>query len=382
MWSEKHRPGTLREMIGNEEARSAILNWFKAWSAGSKPLLLVGPPGTGKTTSAMLAAKQFGYDMVELNASDVRTKAKINEILGSAIHNAGLLGTQMIFIDEVDGIHGRSDYGGASALTDMLKEPPVPIVLAANSDAASKMKNIKKAANVVHFKPLSPRLLRLHLDNVLKKENARLGPGAIIRTVTISRGDIRSMLNAAQALATGFTPDVGKSAEMPTLEDGINAFFGAESAGEARRILGMTRVNPQDKLRAFHASICMSKLTPDARSRMLDAVSQADMLYGRIMRTQQWRLARYLDTILLKAYEPGTGVKYEQYGLPFSVINKIRFTKKKIDIISAVLAGATHTSKSNFASLHLPYLLKLVREGLKLDLSEEAADALKDVAKK
>jgi len=382
MWSEKHRPRTIQAMIGNEEARAAILSWFSKWKSGNKPLLLVGPPGTGKTTSAMLAAQQFGYDMVELNASDVRSKAKINEILGPAIHNAGIVGTQMIFIDEVDGIHGRSDYGGVSALAGMLSKPPVPIVLAANSDAASKMKDIKRATIPVHFKPLSPRLLRLHLDNVLKKENARLGPGAVIKTITSSRGDIRSMLNAAQALASGFKPDIGKSDEVLALEDCINAFFQAESADEARHILAMTRTNLQDRLWAFHASICMADLAPAVRSRMLNAVSKADMLYGRIMRTQQWRLARYFDTILLNAYEPDTGIKYEKYGLPFRVTNKIRFTKPKINTINTALASATHTSKSNFASLHLPYLLKLVRKGLELDLQEEVAEALNSEAKK
>ena len=50
MWSEKHRPKTLQEMVGNEDARLAAVKWLGGWVSGSKPLLLVGPPGTGKTT--------------------------------------------------------------------------------------------------------------------------------------------------------------------------------------------------------------------------------------------------------------------------------------------------------------------------------------------
>ena len=49
MWSEKYRPQNISDMIGNEESRSLIIEWFTKWKKGTKPLLLVGPPGIGKT---------------------------------------------------------------------------------------------------------------------------------------------------------------------------------------------------------------------------------------------------------------------------------------------------------------------------------------------
>ena len=45
MWSEKYRPQIISDMVGNEEARAAIMEWFVKWKKGTKPLLLVGPPG-------------------------------------------------------------------------------------------------------------------------------------------------------------------------------------------------------------------------------------------------------------------------------------------------------------------------------------------------
>ena len=83
--------------------------------------------------------------MIGLNASDVRSKSRINEILTPVLANVSVMGIPMIFVDEVDGIHGRGDYGGASAIVDILKQPTVPIVLAANNDTSDKMKSIKKA---------------------------------------------------------------------------------------------------------------------------------------------------------------------------------------------------------------------------------------------
>jgi replication factor C large subunit len=50
MWTEKYRPIRTDEFIGNEKARIDILKWAKKWIKGSKPLLMIGPPGTGKTS--------------------------------------------------------------------------------------------------------------------------------------------------------------------------------------------------------------------------------------------------------------------------------------------------------------------------------------------
>ena len=199
MWSEKYRPNNFLDLIGNEESRKLFVEWFTNWKKGTKPILLVGPPGIGKTTLANLAAKQFGYDLISINASDVRNKKNINEILSPVLGNQTVLGTPMIFIDEVDGVHGRADYGGGEAIIKILKEPTVPIVLAANTDSSDKMKSIKKVVKTIELKPLSPKLLRLHLNRILQLEGVKIDSDSLAKLVTKSRGDIRSMINFTQA---------------------------------------------------------------------------------------------------------------------------------------------------------------------------------------
>lgn len=367
MWSEKHRPQLISDMVGNEEARKSFVEWLTKWKKGAKPILLVGPPGIGKTTLAHIAAKEFGYDLVGLNASDVRNKANIKDILTPLLGNTSLLGKVLIFVDEVDGIHGRADFGGVEALIDVLKEPTVPIILAANNDQSDKMKSIKKTTKTIRLKPLPPRLLGLYLHKVLKDEGGRLSPGSMIKIIMDSRGDIRSLLNMAQAHVTGFEPATEKSFETLDVEAAVNAFFKAKSREEAQVVLYSLRIDPREKINAFYSSIVTSGIPAADMARMLDVMSKADILYGRIMRTQEWRLLRYIDNILINLYAENAPIQYSQYSLPWPLLNRIRWDGKKIRDMSSVLAKRFHVSQSTIATFFFPYVL-LCMKNKRLDL--------------
>ena len=377
MWSEKHRPQNISDMVGNEESRASVMEWFAKWKKGTKPLLLVGPPGIGKTTIAFLVAKQFGYDMIGLNASDVRSKSQINEILTPVLGNVSVLGTPMIFVDEVDGIHGRSDYGGVAALVDILKEPTVPIILAANDDSSDKMKNIKKVVKIISFKKISPRLLRVYLENILKKENATLSPGSIIKVIDKSRGDIRSMINLTQSFVTGFNPQTETSFENISVEDGVNAFFKSNSLDEARTVLYSMQIDPREKINAFYSSIITSNLDSSTFAKYLEIISESDMLYGKIIRTQNWRLLRYLNDILIKLYKNDDRIRYSQYNLSWPLLNRIRWDGAKIKSLASVLSQKLHLSSSAVVTICLPYILFMIKNNsLELELEETFGDII------
>ena len=370
MWSEKYRPQNIFDMVGNEDVRKQFVEWFGKWKKGTKPLLLVGPPGIGKTTLCFLAGKQFGYDMISLNASDVRNKKNIQEILTPVLGNQTVLGEPMIFIDEVDGIHGRSDYGGVEALINILKEPTVPIVLAGNYDSTDKMKKIKKVVKTLQLSPLSPRFLKLYLNMILEKENAKINPGRLIKLITDSKGDIRSMINSAQALVTGFEPNTEKSFESLNVEDGLNAFFKSQSFEEARIVLFSLRIDPREKINAFYSSIITSNLSSEKMSKALEIISEADMLYGKIMKTQNWRLLRYLDSILLSLYEKDSSARYTRYNLSWPLLNRLRWDGAKIKAIATTLSKKLHISNSTFATFFFPFILTL-KENNSIELEFE-----------
>ena len=174
MWSEVYRPLTVEQMIGNEDSRFAVVKWLSEWINGSKPLLLIGPPGVGKTSLVQALARLLDYDLIEMNASDTRNREELESQMRPMFDNASIFGKKMLlFLDEVDGISSREDAGGMEFLIRMIKEPIIPIIMAANL-RHTKIKELVKVCKVIEFNPIPPRLLMLFLDYVLKKEDKKL----------------------------------------------------------------------------------------------------------------------------------------------------------------------------------------------------------------
>lgn len=80
-------------------------------------LLLCGPPGLGKTTLAHVLARQAGYQVLEVNASDDRTGKIVEERIRNALEStalnarAGLKGNKptCVVVDEIDGAGGGGE---------------------------------------------------------------------------------------------------------------------------------------------------------------------------------------------------------------------------------------------------------------------------------
>jgi replication factor C large subunit len=83
-WTEKYRPKTLRDIIGNDSAISTLRGWAEQWIQGEIPekraIILSGKPGTGKTSSALALAHDLGWTVLELNASDARNETSIKKV--------------------------------------------------------------------------------------------------------------------------------------------------------------------------------------------------------------------------------------------------------------------------------------------------------------
>lgn len=181
MWTERYKPRSVYDLIGNQAVVDQLYEWLKDWddvalrgnkkalpfrrgaawgdvpNINARAALLSGPPGIGKTSAARIVCAQLGYEVVEQNASDTRNKSAIESAIKDLSTNKSLnyfsvsglkkaaentnplaaaiggLATQksVIIMDEVDGV-GAGDRGGIAALIKIIKECRTPVICICN----------------------------------------------------------------------------------------------------------------------------------------------------------------------------------------------------------------------------------------------------------
>ncbi len=395
MWSEKYRPKTVQEMVGNEEARLAVIKWLAGWVSGSRPLLLLGPPGTGKTTLVHTLSRQLDYDVVEMNASDIRNREALQARITPVFQNtANLIGKKlMLFLDEVDGISGREDTGGLDILINLIKEPTVPVIMAANKKSF-KIVKLAKACKIVEFNPVPSRLLLLLIDHVLQSEGVKLGSGEKRSIIDNSRGDIRSLLNSAQSQAAGYSTVSNRDMVDVDIVDAIDGYFEADSLDQAIQFViradasypdpRYRLISPEerrkDMLSALFSSIASSHIEQHDLALLLDVLSRADMIVGRANASRQWHLLKYVNGLIATGlYEKSRkkSIKYHQYSMPWPMMGPIFARSQSTRKILDELAPTLHMSRSSAGLFVLPYFIRAMMDK-KINPVEFAIDNFQD----
>ena len=223
LWTTKYAPAQLSHICGNKSSVEKIQKWLKGWSkarkydfqrrgaeglGGTRAIILSGPPGIGKTTAAHLAAKLEGYDVIETNASDTRSKKLVEEGMGDVMNNTSLLGffaghgksadttkkNIVLVMDEVDGM-SAGDRGGVGALAKFCKKTEVPLILICNERRLPKMKPFDHVAMDVKFQRPTVDQVRSRVMTICHREGLKLSPQVINALIEGCGKDIRQIIN-------------------------------------------------------------------------------------------------------------------------------------------------------------------------------------------
>ena len=229
LWTTKYAPTQMKDLVGNKAAVEKLASWLKAWpdsyrSNFKKPgptgmnvyraVLISGPPGIGKTTSAHLVAKMEGYSPLEFNASDARSKKLVEGMLQDTINNksldswyssvakpsswsAGLPRIHdrtVLIMDEVDGMSG-GDRGGVGAINALIKKTKVPIICICNDRRNQKMRPFEHTTFNLTFRKPDANQVKSRMLSIAFKEKLKIPGEVMTQLIEAAQSDIRSVIN-------------------------------------------------------------------------------------------------------------------------------------------------------------------------------------------
>lgn len=362
----KYQPKSYSDIVGNSDAIERIRRWAGIWAKGGRPMpiLLYGSPGVGKTTLAYVTAFENDWELIETNASDVRKKKDLSEVLGPASSEGTLTGRQrLIVIDEVDGLD-TSDRGAVSAITSILESTQQPILLIANDPYIQKLKELRSVADFVEVRKVSAREIFARLKRIADSERLDIPMLVLKEIADAADGDVRSAIVDLQAHAhigqekhlSSASPTSSSSSEQQTstpslsmslrrdrevdIHRGLGYLFKAESFQRARSALWNVDVDPEMLMLWIAENIPHEYDDPEEVSKAYDALSKADVFEGRIMNRQYWGLRRYsteLATTGVAAVRKKQYKKFTKYHFP-KVLRKMADSMIRRTMLKAIAA--------------------------------------------
>jgi replication factor C large subunit len=377
LWVEKYRPKKIEGIIGNEEAKATFIEWLKGKRKNKKAVLLYGPPGVGKTALVNASAKEFGYTIIEMNASDTRSEKAVNEIAKPATSYLALdtftaeSKGNILFLDEVDGIAGNEDRGGVSAIIEIVEKARVPVIMAANDPNIDKLRPLKKICLLIRFHQIRIPLIIALLQKICLLEHVKADFEALEHIAQNSKGDVRSAINDLQSLSEENhvltlqdTMTLASRNKDISMEETLRGFFSSKSVEEAASLLFHSSVDYDEFIMSVSDNLPRRYTNPDELAVAYDLVSKADLFRGRIG-TEHWHLLKYFFNALSEAaaVAPESYKPFEFISPPIRIIT-LFWTKGKrtmLDNICGKIGAQCHVSHSIAKHEFIPFL-KIILE--------------------
>jgi replication factor C large subunit len=382
-WTEKYRPVSLGDVLGNDAAVKALRQWAATFDTGKRAVILYGPPGTGKTSAALALAHDLGWDFIEMNASDQRNKNVVQQIAGTAAKAGTFEGTggrRLIILDEADNLSGNQDRGGESAILNVIKTTNQPIILIAN-DLYALSKPLRDATLTIPFRAILSTSVAKVLRRICVEEHLKCDPEALMK-IAERTNDLRSAINDLHAAAQGkeevTLADVatGERDVPETIFKVLGLIFRGKDMREALNATYAIDENPEDLIGWVDENL-PREYTDDDLERGFEALSKADIYLGRVRRRMNygmWRYAGFMEVCGINRARRRRYGGYTKYSPPtyWQKLGRTKGARTLRDSLAAKIGKACHVSKREARSAYMPLIRTLfVREDLAARLAAE-----------
>ncbi|WP_019176873.1 replication factor C large subunit [Methanomassiliicoccus luminyensis] len=382
-WTEVYRPRDLSEVVGNPKAVEQLKAWADAWEGGRparKAAVLIGTPGTGKTSAALALAAEYKWDVVEMNASDQRNADAIRGIalrgaLGQTFSSTGeFLSTKegklkLIILDEADNISGQEDRGGVPAMAELIRSTKQPVILIVNDwySLSRKSSALKTETEQIKFATIRSVTVRGVLRKIARDRGVRISDRALELLAEKSKGDLRSAIRDLQAVATG-VEEVNESSVMAVdsrdveknMNSALDDVLKHRDPAQARRSLGLVDETPDTKLLWIEENLPLVYRDRLDLYHGMDRAARASSFLGRVYRRQYFGFWSYASDLMSYGVCAAKQREYHgfmRYSFPQYLMRMSRSKSNRTlqTNIALKLGAETHLSAHQVRQDVLPY---------------------------
>ncbi|GIU68285.1 MAG: replication protein C [Candidatus Pacearchaeota archaeon] len=372
-WIEKYRPKKISEIRGQNQAIDKIKVFLKNFP-NKRAAILYGPPGTGKTSIVYALANELNSEILELNASDLRSEERLISVLKPAIEQKSLTKeSKIILIDEVDGI-SKEDENCISQIIKICGSSFYPIFLTANDIWDRKFVEIRNVADIVPFKEIDYKTAKEFLVDILKKEKKFLDNDIITNIVIKSKGDLRAAINDLQVAAILEEPSkflIHERNKEIDIFSALRIILKGKPQLEFLRLFDSVDKNLDEIFLWIEENIPLEYKDKELL-RAYEILSRVDIFRRRINRQQYWRFLVYQNDLL--SYGISSAKESEKFGFtsykkPTRVL-KMWLNNQKTEIKKSIIqkyARYIHVSEKK-AMQEFPIIKKIL---LKQEIQKE-----------
>jgi DNA polymerase-3 subunit gamma/tau len=268
--ARKYRPQTFSDLVGQSHVTATLANAIKN-NRVAHAYIFSGARGVGKTTAARILAKAMNcvngptaepcgecdsckeiaagtsLDVIEIDAASNRGIDQIRELREMVRYAPAASRSKVVILDEAHMLTGEA----SNALLKTLEEPPDRVVFVmATTQPEDLADTIRSRSQHFHFRALTFAEITGRLEEIAKKENLKIEPGALAVIARMAEGSLRdalSLLEQARAYCGEVIPDKEVRELLGVVpEDSLNELVAAIAEGSAERALGLVHTFQKD----------------------------------------------------------------------------------------------------------------------------------------